>query len=184
MPPDNCAGITIAERAQADLVEKEIDEDFCRRVGFAARLRSVEDILPGCHPGKQGRLLEDDKPVLAGAGYRHTARNDFTARRLFETRDEADQRALAGAGWSDHHREFVRLDGERAILDHRCRERAVAVRFAHVADDDLARLCGCGFSHAQRSLRQGVMRFSMSRTATLDKYPAMPIENMPTMMSG
>ena len=45
---------------------------------------------------------------------------------------------LAAARGPDHHGELVALDRERAILHHRFREQAGAVRLADLVDPDLS----------------------------------------------
>src|SRR5258708_12935398 len=78
------------------------------RVAHPAELERQLDVARGGEPGRKGRLLEDEGHVTVDVGP--------SARRLLESGEEVEQRALAGAGGADHADELSSLDLEAHTL--------------------------------------------------------------------
>src|SRR5947199_8772261 len=133
------ARILVAEVLQPDLGEQELAELERIARQLAARPRPVEDVVPGGHPGKQRRLLEQHQAVAVGAGDRRAVERDPARARLLEAGEQADERALAAAGGSHHDRQLRPLDGERAVVHHLLAELGRAVGLAHALHGELAR---------------------------------------------
>ena len=141
------------------------------------------------HPD-EGTIEVGGEDITRRPAYRRAVELDRAAVGLLETCKQADQRALAAARRPDHDGQLVALDREGAVLHHFSPEGCLAVSLEDARDLNLARLdaltqarhlAGDG---AHRNLSHGVTAMPSLRMIALEIQPAMPIEIMPTTISG
>ena len=122
------ARVFVAMRRQADLLDQAVaflDGGAAGGAGEAAEIGALGELEGDEHIAEHGQVredriaLEDDAAVGAGLGREGLAVDqDAAARRPLLAEDQAQERALAGAGRADHRKERAVGDVEIDALEH------------------------------------------------------------------
>src|SRR5205823_3522521 len=111
---------SLGERGHLDERENFVAPSSLFVLRSAARGQAERDVVADRHVRPQRVVLEAHHRVpLLGAEGRHvaTVQDDASGRRLEETRNQPEQRALAAAARPEQEEELTGGDGERDIVD-------------------------------------------------------------------
>src|SRR5215207_673157 len=110
----NIGMLKLLQADQAQVVHR----DLAPLVVWQSRLElePEQDVAHHIEPGKQGRFLEHDKPLLARAGYALPISQDLAALGLGQARHDVEERGLAATAWTEKTDKFAIQHGQGYVL--------------------------------------------------------------------
>src|ERR1041385_3137775 len=140
------------EAAEPDELQKSERALPLRRADAAGDFRADQRVGQHRAPGQQAVVLEHEAAIAARAAQRRAVEQDGARRRGLEAGDDAQERGLAAAAWSDHGDELAGLDRDVEIAQR----FELAEALAETGDFEFAR-----HGPSPQSLVQGTSFFSI-----------------------
>src|SRR5215212_4853142 len=110
----NIRMLKLLQANQAQVVHRDFAPLVVRQP--LLQLQPEHHVAHGVEPGEQGRFLEHDKALLAGACYELPIRQDLTALGLGQARHDVEKRGLTTTAWTEKTDELALRHGQTSIL--------------------------------------------------------------------